>query len=109
VTVIFHIPGPLRQFVGGNSQVDIQVQGQTVRDALIALWIIYPGIRDRLVTEQGQIREHINVFVGNENIRQTGGLVTPIFAGAEISIVPAISGGATEITLQQTHLRWTNC
>ena len=94
MTVTFHIPGPLHQFVGGNSQVDIQVHGQTVRDALMALWMIHPGIRDRLATEQGQIREHINIFVGNENIRQTGGLATPIFADAEISIVPAISGGA---------------
>ena len=53
----------------------------------------HPGVRDRVLTEQGQIREHINVFVGNEDTRYTGGLATPVRAGAEISIVPAISGG----------------
>jgi molybdopterin converting factor small subunit len=45
------------------------------------------------VTEQGQVREHINVFVGAENVRYTGGLQTPIPDSAEISIIPAISGG----------------
>jgi molybdopterin converting factor small subunit len=57
------------------------------------LWILYPGIRDRVATEQGLVREHINIFVGEENIRYTGGLATPVPSGAEISIVPAVSGG----------------
>jgi hypothetical protein len=51
-------------------------------------------VRDRVVTEQGQVREHINIFVGEENIRYSGGLATAIQKGAEISIVPAISGGS---------------
>jgi molybdopterin converting factor small subunit len=46
------------------------------------------------VTEQGQVREHINIFIGNENSRYTGGLASPITAGTEISIVPAVSGGS---------------
>jgi len=46
-----------------------------------------------MATEQGQVREHINVFVGNEDVRYTGGLQTPIPDGAEITIIPAISGG----------------
>ena len=50
-------------------------------------------MRDRLATEQGQVREHINIFVGNEDVRYTDGLATPIVAGAEISVVPAVSGG----------------
>ena len=64
-----------------------------VRDALQALWTLYPGLRDRLVTEQGQIREHLNVFVANEDVRYTGGLATPLPPNSEISIVPAVSGG----------------
>ncbi len=51
------------------------------------------GVRDRVVTEQGQVRPHVNVFVGDESIRFTGGLSTPLSDGAEISIVPAVSGG----------------
>jgi molybdopterin converting factor small subunit len=91
--VTFHIPGPLRPFVGGQSKVEIDASGGTLHDALEVLWALYPGVRDRVVTEQGEIREHVSVFVGNEDIRYTGELATPVPAGAEISIVPAISGG----------------
>ncbi len=79
--VTFHIPGPLRPFTGGRSQVGIEVPLATVGDALKALWAVYPGIRDRIVTEQGEIRQHVNVFVGNETIRYTGGLGTPVTEG----------------------------
>lgn len=92
--VIFHVPGPLRSFTDGRAAVAIETSPATVRDALETLSMLYPGIRDRLFTEQGQIREHINVFLGNENIRDLEGLGTPASADAEITIVPAISGGA---------------
>ena len=72
-----------------------EAAGTTVADALQALWAACPGMQDRVVTEQGQVREHINIFVGKENIRYTGGLATQVSAEAEISIVPAISGGKT--------------
>lgn len=93
MSVTFYIPGPLRPFAEGRSQVELEASAATLSEALLALWAAYPGIRDRVVTEQGQIREHINVFVGNEHVRYTGGLATPISPGAEISIVPAVSGG----------------
>ena len=73
--------------------MEIEASPATLRDALEVLWALYPGIRDRVVAEQGQIREHVNVFVGNEDVRYTGGLATPLPAAVEISIVPAISGG----------------
>ena len=93
MSVTFHIPGPLRPFADGRSQVELEASAATLSDALQALWVACPGIRDRVVTEQGQIREHINIFVGKEDIRYTGGLATPLSPGTEISIVPAISGG----------------
>ena len=91
--IIFYIPGPLREFTDGQARVGIEVAGATVKSALDVLWRLYPGIRDRLATEQGEVRRHISLFVGNESIQYTGGLATPIFPDAEISIVPAISGG----------------
>jgi molybdopterin converting factor small subunit len=101
MSVTFHIPGPLRPFTGGLSEVHVaDIAGieagapATLRDALQALWEMYPGLRDRIATEQGLIREHINLFVGNENARYTGALTTPLQDGAVISIVPAISGGS---------------
>jgi sulfur-carrier protein len=93
MSVTFHIPGPLRSFADGRSQVEVESPAATLSDALQALWVACPGLRDRVVTEQGQIREHINVFVGKEDVRYTGGLATRVNPGTEISIVPAISGG----------------
>lgn len=91
--IVFHIPGALREFTSGQRQVEIGSSPATVGEALAALWTIYPGVRDRITTEQGQVREHINIFVGNESVRYTGGLATPLAAGSEISIVAAVSGG----------------
>ena len=94
MSVTFLIPGSLRSLAGGRSEVELDAPAATVLEALQALWVVCPAIRDRVVTEQGQIREHINIFVGKEHIRYTGGLATPVFPGAEISILPAISGGS---------------
>jgi len=92
--VTFHLPSALREFADGQSSVELDVSGATLADALSALWKLYPGIRDRMANEQGQVREHINVFIGDENVRYTGGLMTPVSAGSQITILPAVSGGA---------------
>jgi molybdopterin synthase sulfur carrier subunit len=94
----FQIPGALREFSGGRSQVEIAVKPATVDQALLALWTLCPGMRDRVVTEQGEVRPHINIYVGDENIRYSGGLTTPLTAESVISIVPAVSGGANHTT-----------
>jgi sulfur-carrier protein len=94
VAVVFHIPGYLRTFTDGTTTVRLDTSPGTVRAALAALWEIHPGVRDRVVTEQGEVRPHVNVFVGVESIRFTGGLDTTLPEGSEISIVPAVSGGS---------------
>lgn len=94
MSVAYYIPAFLRSFTGGKSCVELALRPATVGEALEALWTRYPGIKDRLVTEQGAVRPHVNVFVGKESIRYTGGLATPVPDGAEIAIVPAVSGGA---------------
>ena len=93
MSIVFNIPGALREFTNGNSVVELATSSGTVGEALVDLWKRYPGIRDRVVTEQGQVREHINIFVGSENVRYTGGLATPLSDHTEVSIVPAVSGG----------------
>ena len=93
VPVTVYIPGPLREFSEGQSKVEIEESPATVAGVLSALWILFPGLRDRIATEQGEIREHINIFVGDEDVRFSGGLSTRISDGAEISIVPSITGG----------------
>ncbi len=91
--VTFHIPAALRAHTGGSSKVEIGQSPATLADALAVLWMIYPGIRDRIATEQGQIRQYVNVYIGDEDVRYTGGLMSPLREGSEISIVPSIAGG----------------
>lgn len=93
MTVSFWIPGPLRSMTSGRSNVDVETSGGTLRDALEALFAAHPALRDRVLTERGEIREHVNVFVGKTETRSTGGLATPLADGVEILIIPAISGG----------------
>jgi molybdopterin converting factor small subunit len=91
--VTFWIPGPLTSLTGGRSHVDMTISGSTLRDALETLFAAHPGLRDRVLTEQWEIREHVNVFVGKSEARSTGGLAMPLTDGTVISIIPAISGG----------------
>ncbi len=96
--VTFRIPGPLLSFTGGRHVVEVEAAVDaaapfTVEAALGQLWRLYPGLRDRMLTEQGQVRPHVNVFVGADSIRDTGGLATPVADRAEIAIIPAVSGG----------------
>ncbi|MBI1799102.1 MAG: MoaD family protein [Candidatus Eisenbacteria bacterium] len=94
MSVLVHIPGYLRDFTGHLTRVSLDEGPRTVREALQELWTRHPGVRDRVMTETGEVRLHVNVFVGGESIRWTGGLDTPLPSGAEISIVPAVSGGS---------------
>jgi sulfur-carrier protein len=93
MTVHFWIPAALAFMIGGRSRVDVQIAGGTLQDALDALFAAHPAIRDRITTEQGEIRQHVNVFVGKEDVRLTGGRATLLADGMQISILPAISGG----------------
>ena len=93
MAVTFVIPGALRPLTGGADRVRVESSVRTAEEALRALWVLHPGLRLRIVTEQGEVRPHVNVFVGTESIRHTGGLATPVSHGAEIAIIAAISGG----------------
>jgi len=91
--LVFVIPGPLRELAANREEVRVQGQAVSMSDALSLLWKEYPALRDRVLTELGDVRPHVNIFVDGENIRQTGGLGAPVRDGAEIFIVPAVSGG----------------
>ena len=102
--VVFLIPTPLRPYAGGQSRIELDVAKHplVLDDALAALWDVAPGVRDRVLTEQGEVRQHVNVFVGTESCRWTGGLETPVADGAEVAIYPAISGGQGPMTAPAT-------
>jgi sulfur-carrier protein len=93
MAIVFYIPGPLRHQTDGRSQVDIRTSATTVAEALAGLWTEYPGLRDRVLNEQGEVRQHVNIFLGEDNIRDCGGFGATVSDGAAITIVPAVSGG----------------
>jgi hypothetical protein len=64
--VLFNIPGPLREFTGNQSAVRVEVEvGANLLQVLQALFVVYPGLRDRVLTETGETRRHVNIFVAN--------------------------------------------
>ncbi len=87
------LPGPLLLDAGGHARVDVAPQASTVGEALEALFALHPRLRARIFDEQGRLRPHVNVFVGQESIRYSGGLSTRLRDGAEIVVLPAVSGG----------------
>jgi len=93
MSYVFMIPGPLRQYSGNRSEIRINGAARSVEDALSLLFEDAPAVRDRVITELGQVRPHINIFVDGESIRDADGLQTRIRDGAEIYILPAVSGG----------------
>jgi len=93
MSYLFVIPGPLRELAGGCSEVRLDGHAESVRDALTLLGNDYPKVRDRIVTELGEVRPHVNIFIDGDSFRDVGGLSAPVRNGAEILILPAVSGG----------------
>ena len=92
-TLLFRVPTYLQTFTGGRADVSVNAEAHTVNDALAALWKAHPGLRDRVVTEQNEVRQYLNIFVGADNIRDLAGLATEVKDGCEITIVPSVAGG----------------
>jgi molybdopterin synthase sulfur carrier subunit len=88
-----NITGFLTDFTSGRSVITLDASPATVGQALAQLWQMYPGLRDRVLTEQGQIRMHVNVFLEDENIRRKELLDTQLPENSEITILPSVSGG----------------
>jgi molybdopterin converting factor small subunit len=90
MSTIVRIPAPLRTLTGGQDEV--AAAGGTLGEVIEDLEKRHPGIKDRLVDAKG-VRRFINIYVGEEDVRFLEGLATPVKAGDQISIVPAIAGG----------------
>ena len=87
-----HLSGHLKPFSNGEVEVSLPGEFATVGDALSSLWQRHRALRDRILNEQGEIRQHVNVFVGSEDIKRKKGLATPIRSD-DIHIFNAVSGG----------------
>jgi sulfur-carrier protein len=90
MSVTVKIPTQLRAATGGES--DVEVEGSTVGEALDAVYSQHDGLRDR-ITDGGELRRFVNVYVSGEDIRFQDGLQTPVSDGDEVTILPAVAGG----------------
>ena len=85
------IPTPLRKLTQGKEE--ITATGATVGAVIASLDAGYPGLKERICDDSGQVRKFVNIFANDEDIRFLKGLDTPIKDTDEVSIVPAIAGG----------------
>ena len=85
------VPTPLRRLTGGQSKVE--VDGADVAALITAIDSQFPGVADKVLDGDGNVKRFINVFVNDDEIRQLQGLSTPVDAGDRVSIVPAMAGG----------------
>ena len=90
--VLVRIPTPLRSLTKGSPQV--HADGGTVLDVITDLERQYPGLRERLVDDDGAIRRFVNVYLNQEDVRFLDGDKTAVKDGDEMTIVPALAGGA---------------
>jgi molybdopterin converting factor small subunit len=94
VRVVVRLAAVLRSHAGGRSHVELEVAPPvTVGAVLDALAAAHPAVGRRLRDEAGVLRTHVNVFVGQDNVRDVGGIDGVVPEGSEVAVLPAVSGG----------------
>ena len=91
--VLVRIPTPLRRMTNGQDKLEITES--TLSVMIDNLEADYPGFKERLIDENGELRYFVNIYRNGEDVRFLDGLSTDTKSGDEISIVPAVAGGAT--------------
>lgn len=91
MAITVRIPTPLRRLT--QNLAEVAVEGADIAGIIENLDANYPGMKERLCDEGGNIRRFVNVYLNDEDIRFLDGKATPVADGAEISIIPAIAGG----------------
>lgn len=92
MSVTVHLSGHLKPFSDGQVEINLSGDYATVGDALDSLWKHHIALRDRVLNEQGEIRQHVNIFVGTEDVKRLKGLQTSIKTN-DLHIFNAVSGG----------------
>ena len=87
------IPTPLRKLT--NNETSVDAVGKTIEQIVESLDSAYPGIRERLIDDNGDLRHFVNIYLNGEDIRYIDGLKSPVSDNDELSIVPAVAGGLT--------------
>ncbi|NRQ48386.1 ubiquitin-like small modifier protein 1 [Aeromicrobium stalagmiti] len=91
MSINVRIPTILRSYTQDQSQVT--ADGATLSDVLESLESSFPGIKARVVDDEGKLRRFVNIYVAEEDVRFSQGLDTPTPDGAQVSIIPAVAGG----------------
>ena len=91
MSVQVRIPTPLRRLTDGQDKVE--AEGATIDDVISSLEAQFPGMRERVCDEQGELRNFVNVYVNGEDVRFLDGLSSSTKPGDEVSLVPAVAGG----------------
>jgi molybdopterin converting factor small subunit len=91
MSVQVRVPTVLRTYTGGAKEVT--TEGSTVGEIFEALDTAHPGIKERVVDEDGKLRRFVNVYVDNEDVRFADGLSTAVGDGSQVSIIPSVAGG----------------
>ena len=85
------IPTPLRRLT--NNETSVDAVGNTIEQIVESLDSAYPGMRERLIDDNGDLRHFVNIYLNGEDIRYIDGLKSPVSDNDELSIVPAVAGG----------------
>jgi len=93
MSVTVRVPTILRAYVGDQSTVEIEPNPETLQGVLDALEAMAPGILQRVISDTGELRRFVNVYVNDDDVRFLDGLNSPSPAGVSVSIVPAVAGG----------------
>ena len=88
---VVRIPTPLRRLTNGAAEVS--VDGEHISAVIDGLEAGYPGLKERICDENGDVRRFVNIYLNNEDIRFLDGTETKVAAEDELSIIPAIAGG----------------
>lgn len=91
--ITFQIAGYLTEFSGGLAEIKLDATPATVGEALNHLWSRHVGLRDRVLTERGEVRPHVNIFLNSQVMRRDRALQEKTSGNDEICIMPAVSGG----------------
>jgi molybdopterin converting factor small subunit len=92
MSVTLRIPTILRGLTGGAAEVTVEDAG-TLAEVIDRVDAEHPGIRGRVLDDDGKLRRFVNVYVGDEDVRFAAGLQTPTPDGTSVSIIPAVAGG----------------
>lgn len=92
MSITVHISGHLKPYTDGQVEVMLPGEFTTVADVLDSLWKQHVALRDRVLNEQGEIRQHVNIFVGSLDVKRLKGLATSLKSN-DIHIFNAVSGG----------------